>query len=108
MSALQAIGVLDVVPSMAPGVFCFLSNRQTPSFFQLPLTCHTPPPPTTLPPPPTAPPPSSKLHELLGAKPAGLFRYGPDKPLVVLRSHWPIDRALKVLLKHNITAAVRR
>lgn len=53
----------------------------------------------------SAPPPSPKLHELLGAKPAGLFRYGPDKPLVVLRSHWPIDRALKVLLKHNITAA---
>ena len=46
------------------------------------------------------------LRALLASKSTEAFRYGPDKPLVVLRSHWPIDRALKVLLKHNITAAV--
>ncbi len=49
---------------------------------------------------------SSPLRTLLASKSTEAFRYGPDKPLVVLRSHWPIDRALKVLLKHNITAAV--
>ena len=46
------------------------------------------------------------LRALLASKAAEEFRYGPDKPLVVLRSHWPVDRALRVLLKHNITAAV--
>ncbi len=50
----------------------------------------------------------SKLQALLDSKYAEAFRYGPDKPLVVLRAHWPIDRALKVLLKHGITAAVSR
>ena len=50
---------------------------------------------------------TDKLRALLLSRRAEEFRYGPDKPLVVLRAQWPVDRALRVLLKHNITAAVR-
>lgn len=47
------------------------------------------------------------LIALLSSIRVDKFRYGPDKPLVVLRSHWPVERALKVLLRHSITCAVR-
>jgi hypothetical protein len=50
--------------------------------------------------------PPSPLVKVLTSTLAGSFRYGTEKPLVVLRSHWPVERALKVLLKHNITSAV--
>lgn len=46
------------------------------------------------------------LITLLSSIRVDKFRYGPDKPLVVLRSHWPVERALKVLLRHSITCAV--
>lgn len=45
------------------------------------------------------------LKALLASIRVDTFRYGPDKPLVVLRSHWPVERALKVLLRHSITCA---
>jgi hypothetical protein len=55
-----------------------------------------------------APADEHPLVALLSSIRVDKFRYGPDKPLVVLRSHWPVERALKVLLRHSITCAVRR
>lgn len=46
------------------------------------------------------------LVALLGSVRVDKFRYGPEKPLVVLRAQWPVERALKVLLRHSITCAV--